>query len=441
MLHASRTRRKSMRLTSTHKKEFHRLRPGFDARTWHRTSGDRYSCHLLLPCPKYFMALGLIGSGIVNILFAFGNSVQTFAILWSFNALFQAAGWPPCALLLTTWYSKGERGRWWSIWNTAHNVGGSLTPIFVTLCVKNLNWRAGMLIPGIVAVVTGFFIITRLQDKPTSMGLPTIGEWRNDQLELDQQQSADTKAVKPPVLELVFKHVLSNFWIWLLATASALVYIVRTAINDWGNQYLEEVHNFSLMEANSCVSLFEIGGFVGSLAAGWGSDIFFGGERGPVNIIFSGGVFSITVAMAYMTSSAYMVQGLLFFMMGFFVFGPQMLIGMAAAEVSHKEAAGASTGFTGLTSYAGAAIAGYPLSQAIQAYSWKGFFVINVISAAGVFLLLLPFSFMKKKTPVADEDLAIQSGRYSERVGTRGSILGSDSRLGRESLPLNKAEA
>ena len=36
---------------------------------------------------------------------------------------------------------------------------------------------------------------------------------------------------------------------------------------------------------------------------------------------------------------------------GFFVFGPQMLIGMAAAECSHKEAAGAATGFVGLFAY------------------------------------------------------------------------------------------
>jgi sugar phosphate permease len=38
------------------------------------------------------------------------------------------------------------------------------------------------------------------------------------------------------------------------------------------------------------------------------------------------------------------------------VFGPQMLIGMAAAECSHKEAAGAATGFVGLFAYLGASL-------------------------------------------------------------------------------------
>jgi sugar phosphate permease len=44
------------------------------------------------------------------------------------------------------------------------------------------------------------------------------------------------------------------------------------------------------------------------------------------------------------------------FLVGFFVFGPQMLIGMAAAELSHKKAAGAATGFVGWVAYLGAAV-------------------------------------------------------------------------------------
>jgi OPA family sugar phosphate sensor protein UhpC-like MFS transporter len=45
-----------------------------------------------------------------------------------------------------------------------------------------------------------------------------------------------------------------------------------------------------------------------------------------------------------MPFASYVMQAACFFTTGFFVFGPQMLIGMAAAECSHKEAAGAATG-------------------------------------------------------------------------------------------------
>lgn len=43
-----------------------------------------------------------------------------------------------------------------------------------------------------------------------------------------------------------------------------------------------------------------------------------------------------------------------------------MLIGMAAAECSHKEAAGAATGFVGLFAYLGASLAGWPLAKVLD---------------------------------------------------------------------------
>lgn len=74
-----------------------------------------------------------------------------------------------------------------------------------------------------------------------------------------------------------------------------------------------------------------------------------------------------------------------------FVFGPQMLIGMAAAECSHKEAAGAATGFVGLFAYLGASLSGWPLAKVLEIWHWTGFFAVIAIAAGISALLLLPF--------------------------------------------------
>lgn len=68
-----------------------------------------------------------------------------------------------------------------------------------------------------------------------------------------------------------------------------------------------------------------------------------------------------------------------------------MLIGMAAAECSHKEAAGATTGFVGLFAYLGASLSGWPLAQVMAIWHWNGFFVVIAIAAGISALLLLPF--------------------------------------------------
>ena len=296
---------------------------------------------------RYFMGIGLIATGIINILFGFSTSLWAFAVLWVLNAFFQGWGSPVCARLLTAWYSRTERGGWWALWNTAHNVGGALIPIVMAAAALHYGWRAGMMIAGCMAIVVGIFLCWRLRDRPQALGLPAVGEWRHDALEIAQQQEGAGLTRK----EILTKYVLLNPYIWLLSFCYVLVYVVRAAINDWGNLYMSETLGVDLVTANTAVTMFELGGFIGALVAGWGSDKLFNGNRGPMNLIFAAGILLSVGSLWLMPFASYVMQATCFFTIGFFVFGPQMLIGMAAAECSHKEAAGAATGFVGLFAY------------------------------------------------------------------------------------------
>ncbi|EEQ5384375.1 MFS transporter [Escherichia coli] len=292
---------------------------------------------------RYFMGIGLIATGIINILFGFSTSLWAFAVLWVLNAFFQGWGSPVCARLLTAWYSRTERGGWWALWNTAHNVGGALIPIVMAAAALHYGWRAGMMIAGCMAIVVGIFLC------------------------------------------------------WLLSFCYVLVYVVRAAINDWGNLYMSETLGVDLVTANTAVTMFELGGFIGALVAGWGSDKLFNGNRGPMNLIFAAGILLSVGSLWLMPFASYVMQATCFFTIGFFVFGPQMLIGMAAAECSHKEAAGAATGFVGLFAYLGASLAGWPLAKVLDTWHWSGFFVVISIAAGISALLLLPF--LNAQTP------------------------------------------
>ncbi|MDE3942561.1 MFS transporter family glucose-6-phosphate receptor UhpC [Glaesserella parasuis] len=337
--------------------------------------------------PKHFMAYGLFLTGITNILFGLSSSVLMFTILWVINAWFQGWGWPSCSKLLTTWYSRNERGLWWSIWNTAHNVGGAMIPLIIGYLTLHYSWRYGFIAAGGLAILISIFLFFRLQNTPETMGLPSIGKWRNDNLELAQEKEGKYLTWN----KILHQYVFVNKYIWLLALSYALVYVVRTAINDWGNIYLTEKYHYDLVSANSALSLFEVGGFIGSLVAGWGSDKLFASNRGPMALLFAIGIFFSIIAMWLMPKENFILQAGIFFSVGFFVFGPQMLIGMAAAECSHKKTPASATGFVGLFAYLGAAIAGYPLALVMESYHWSGFFVVIACAASGIALLLLPF--------------------------------------------------
>lgn len=336
--------------------------------------------------PRYFMGLGLIATGIINIFFGLASSLFVLMTLWILNAFFQGWGWPPCSRLLTTWFSRGERGLWWSLWNTSHNLGAALIPLLAGVLATHWGWRYGMVVPGMLAVVIGLVLCWRVRDRPRSLGLPSVGEWKQDQAELVQEQ--DGKGL--PLGTVLRVYVLGNRYIWLLALAYVLVYVVRTALNDWGNLYLMREHGYTLVSANSVVSLFEVGGFIGTLVAGWGSDKLFRGNRGPMNVLFAIGVLASILLLWWLPTQHFSLLGGCFFLIGFFIFGPQMLIGLAAAEASHKDAAGASTGFVGLFAYMGAALAGYPIARVLDGWAWPGFFTVLTVAALLTVLLLAP---------------------------------------------------
>lgn len=337
--------------------------------------------------PRFLMAVGLMLTGIFNICFGFSSSIFFFALFWGLNGWFQGFGWPACTRFLTQWYSHSERGSWWSTWSVSQNVGGFLVPWIAGVTLQYFGWRYAMYIPGVFCIVIGFFLINRLRDTPQSLGLPSIEKYRNDQVDKIEAEGEHEKLSSN---ELLVKYVLKNPYIWLLGIAYFFVYAVRMGVNDWTALFLKESKGYSIIWANGCVSLFEVGGFFGSLAAGWFSDKLFNAKRGPINVLFALGMFFF-IALLWIIPQGYpILDSALIFCSGFSIFGPQMMIGLAAAELSHKQAAATSTGFVGFFAYIGAACAGFPLGYITQHFGWEGYYLTLLVCCAIALLALVP---------------------------------------------------
>ncbi len=345
--------------------------------------------------PRFFMSFGLILTGVFNLCFGFSSLWAAFALFWGLNAWFQGWGWPGCAKLLTHWYSQSERGTWWSLWNTSHNVGGALIPLIAAFCAIHFGWRFAMFLPGVVCILVGFCVMALLRDVPQTMGLPPIEQFKHEPV-LNENE----KRVALTVKEILFEYVLCNEAIWLVAFAYFFVYVIRIGINDWSMLYLIKSKGYSEIQAASSILWFEIGGFLGSLFAGWSSDRIFGGKRNPVNFLFT--LMAIGALLALHTNAihSFALDSSILFAIGFFIFGPQMLIGMAAAELTHKKAAATSSGFAGCFAYMGAAAAGGPLGFVIEFGGWDLYFLCLIGCGITASALILPV-ISKKAYPGA----------------------------------------
>lgn len=338
--------------------------------------------------PRYFMAIGLMMTGLFNILFAMSSSLWMFALFWGLNGWFQAWGWPACCKELNYWFSKSERGLWYGICSTSHNLGGALIPIIAVYIALQFNWRIAMLVPAGISIIMGLILIERLRDVPRTLGLPSVEVYRKEKPSCDTNDHTEHDVLS--VKDILFKQVLNNKIVWILSISYFFVYVVRIAVNDWAFMYLTEVKFMPDQMASWGVFAFEIGGFAGMIAAGWGSDYIWKGNRIPVMVLCALGMIGSTIGLWVLPPNYAVLDMTFLALIGAFVFGPQMIVGLAAAEYVDKRAVSASNGFTGTLGYFGAACAGLPIGYMIDMWGWNGFFLSMLICSLIIFWILLP---------------------------------------------------
>ena len=84
----------------------------------------------------------------------------------------------------------------------------------------------------------------------------------------------------------------------------------------------------------------------------------------------------------------------LFGVIGFFIYPPVMLLGVAGLDFSSKKAVGTAAGFIGLFGYIGRTLQGKGLGWLVQHYSWDAvLYSILISTALGILCLTLTWNF------------------------------------------------
>jgi len=167
------------------------------------------------------------------------------------------------------------------------------------------------------------------------------------------------------------RQVFGNKYIWLLGLASFFIYIVRYAVLDWGPTFLTEMKQVKLEHAGWMVAAFEVSGVAGMLVSGWLTDRMFGG-RGARLCVFSMLLTALSVLLFWkLPSRSAVVSTLPLCMAGFFLYGPQALVGVVVANLATKRLAATAIGFTSVFSYASTVVSGWGLGTVAQHYGWN----------------------------------------------------------------------
>ena len=316
---------------------------------------------------------------------------------------FNGMGWPPCGRVMTHWFSQKERGTWMSVWNCAHNVGGALVgPMAVYGAMWFGSWFYGAdqqryflvgtyLFPACVAILIAIVAYCLIRDTPQSCGLPSIEEWRKDYAGTYTEKSEEVLSSRE-----IFLTVLSNRFLWYIAFANAFVYMVRYGCLDWAPTILAE-KGIHIKEAGWAYFAYEIAAIPGTLVCGWLSDRVFHGRRALPTIIFMA-VVALFIFIYCQFSDNITIVLLCLIAIGFFIYGPVMLIGVQALDLAPKNAAGTAAGLTGFMGYVlgTALLANVVIGYVAQNAGWNWTFVLVILSCV-ISILLMMLTYQEEK--------------------------------------------
>ena len=385
---------------------------------------------------------------LINIFFAFSESVAEWVvaiaaqygtewaftsvlvylmgIMWVINGYFQGMGVPPFTKTLTQWIAPNELATKMSVWNMSHSIGAGLVfglcgwyimphlgldvsdnADIVANITANLTtvvdgvetlpdqakvlqfaqhfgaWRWCFLLPAAFALLGAFGVFFFIKNSPSDLGFPEVMGGKKNEVKTPEQKAEYNAFVR--------RKVFGNRLIWTLALANFFIYVVRFAALDWGPTLLTESKGLTLAMATTlCIVVEFIGGNIGMVVAGWLTDHLFKNKAHRTCLFCSLGA-AISIALFWMipASAHWAVQMIPFTFIGFFVYGPQALLGVAAANQATNRAAATANGILGIFGYASTILSGVGFGYIAQEYGWNGAYITILVMAMLSALTLL----------------------------------------------------
>jgi sugar phosphate permease len=366
--------------------------------------------------PRYFMAIGLLASALMNVFFGLSSSLIFFSTFWFFNMYAQGMGFPPCAKSMAYWFSPRERSTTFGIWHTSHMIGAALVGVLTGYLVKYLGWRSCFYVPAAIAAFGSIIILVFLRDTPGSLGLPPIETYKGEETpeELAEELKQPVPATDGSVVvdyaapdeqmtywQVVVEYIFKSPYMWVISFANLSVYVLRYAQMTWGPTFLQESKGHGVVAAGWLYFGAEMGGMVGALVAGFAADRIFGGRAGRVCVIAMALMAVVTYFFAKAPKEALFVSGALYVMMAFLLYIPQMLIASMAMNLGTKRASAAAVGLTGIIGYGSTIITGWGIGSIAEHHGWNTAFQL-MIGCAVVTLVLMVFTWNVGAHPHAE---------------------------------------
>ncbi|HEU5058542.1 MAG TPA: MFS transporter, partial [Kofleriaceae bacterium] len=325
---------------------------------------------------RVLLAIGMFGSAALNVVFGFGTGFYFLLFVWAANGYCQALGWTPTMRVASRWFDPVRRGRAVGFIGTGYQLAGAATFVVAGWAASQFGWRGAHHVSAAILAAMGVVTLLLVREVPPDA-------------------PAATTASAAPRARGAWRETLwvtvANPRLWLLALALALVDATRYGFSDWGLSHIAEMQGGGVGKNALKYAVLPLGGMAGAVFAGFASDRFFAGRRVPVLVGLLVGLGGLSLLYGATVQSHPHVAVALLGLIGFAIYGPQvLLVGAAAMDTARAGRAVAAVGFVNLFGYLGAFTGDKVTGELADAEGWPAAVRFWALCAFAGALILLP---------------------------------------------------
>lgn len=302
---------------------------------------DQYS-------PRTMVTLGALLSVAANFAISFSSSYTIILILWGLNGYFQSLAWAPGSRLISNWWTKEERGKAFGFYTMAAGSSSAVTFLLsILLLQRGLSWHELFRIPVLFLLFAVLVFRIFARSKPSDKGYPDL--YQEEKRASDRGGWAQRYAEVLRHRKFVTASVAIGFQ--SMARYGLIVWVpVHYLGGDWKNN----------TEYLWVALLMPVGMSLGAVSFGALSDMLFKGNR-PATIRM-GMLASALIALSiyFIPVQNLFIEGVLMFLAGFCVYGPQANFWPMSSDLLGERLVGSGIGLMNMCAYLFAAM-GEPL--------------------------------------------------------------------------------
>ncbi|MGF6529979.1 sugar phosphate permease [Paraburkholderia sp. GAS206C] len=327
--------------------------------------------------PRRLLGIGLVVWSLAQMAGGLASSFGFFIVARAVLGIGEAPQFPSAARVVSNWFPLRSRGTPTGIYNAASPLGSALAPLCLSFVVVSFNWRWAFIATGMLGLVVAIIWFALYRDPDKSQ--MTEAERRY----LDEgSQSAGEVPSKLTFAEWRGLFSYATTWGMLIGFFGS-VYLNWVYLT-WLPGYLTIERHMSLIHTGFAASVPFLCGIVGSLVAGWFSDLITRGSRSPVAsrrnavVVSMLGMMVFTIPAALVESNAIAVACIsVVVFLGNAAAASSWALATAAAPPSRIASLAAIQNFGGFLGGALAPIATGFIAQALS-------FVPALLTAAGI---------------------------------------------------------